>query len=116
MRDPSKLTTYAMAQDLVVLVYRSTGGFPPDERFGLTSQLRRAVVSIVANIAEGCGRRTQPDYVRFLDIASGSASEVEALIDLSSRLSLLDDASYTALMKDAVAIRKSLNALIQSLV
>jgi len=68
--------------------YRVTREFPPDERWGLVSQMRRAAVSIGSNIAEGCGRSTNPQFVAFLQIAMGSASELEYQARLSLRLNL----------------------------
>jgi hypothetical protein len=68
-RDPSKLHVFKLAHELALSVYRVTARLPADERFGLTTQLRRAVVSIPTNIAEGCGRSTAREYHRFLDVA-----------------------------------------------
>jgi len=78
-----------VADHLVLTVYRATAQFPRDERFGLTSQLRRAAVSIATNIVEGCARRTTRDYLHFLNVAFASASETRYRIDLSHRLGFL---------------------------
>jgi four helix bundle protein len=68
---------FELADNLVLAVYQATRGFPKEEQFGLTSQLRRAGVSVVSNIVEGCARHSEADYVRFLDMAYGSLQELK---------------------------------------
>jgi four helix bundle protein len=87
-RDPQKLEVYHHAHQLALAVCRLTAKLPAEERFGLQSQLRRAVVSIPANLVEGAVRRHSTEYVRFLDIAMGSAIEVRYLLDLMRDLGL----------------------------
>lgn len=77
MRDFKKLNVWQKAHALTVHVYKATYDFPREELYGLTSQIRRASVSIPANIAEGCGRGSEADFCHFLQIAFGSASELE---------------------------------------
>ena len=77
--------------DLVILVYRATSGFPQSEHYGLTSQLRRAAVSVPANIAEGAARNGSKEFLHFLGIASGSLSELDTLTDLSRQLGYLEN-------------------------
>jgi four helix bundle protein len=77
MRDFRELKMWQKTHTLTLTVYRVTACFPNDERFGLSSQMRRAAVSIEANIAEGCGRAGHADFARFLEIGMGSASELE---------------------------------------
>lgn len=97
------------AKGLVRIAYETTQRLPGDERFGLSSQLRRAAVSIAANIAEGLGRGTQGDFERFLRIAAGSAAEVEVLLELARDLHQLD----TSEAESAVdSVRRQLNRLI----
>jgi four helix bundle protein len=83
------LVAWQKAKALAVEVYRTTRGFPSDERYGLTSQLRRAAVSVSANIAEGYGRGTTSDFLRFLRIARGSLAEVDTLGEIAADLSLI---------------------------
>lgn len=86
VRNYTDLIAWQKAMDFVHRVYALTSGFPGDERFGLTSQLRRAAVSIPSNIAEGEGRETPGDFIRFLAIAHGSLREVETQLRISQRL------------------------------
>ena len=90
-RDHRNLKAFQLADELALRVYRETASFPASERFGLQSQLRRAAVSIPANIVEGSSRSSQRDYRHFVEIALGSACEVDYLIDLSARLSFMSE-------------------------
>jgi four helix bundle protein len=89
MRDHRNLRAFQLADELALLVYRETAGFPREELFGLTSQIRRAAVSVASNIAEGCGRSTDTDFLRFLDMANGSLRELQYQISLAQRLGYL---------------------------
>lgn len=97
MRDHTKLRASELAENLAVLVYKHTGNFPKEKMFGLTSQLWRAAVSVVSNIVEGCARNSETEYVRFLDIAYGSAGEIEYQIGLSHRLGFLSETAFQEL-------------------
>jgi len=77
MRDFRGLSVWENSHSLTLLIYKSTSSFPKEELYGLTSQMRRSASSIPSNIAEGCGRDSQPQLARFLNIAFGSASELE---------------------------------------
>jgi four helix bundle protein len=90
MRDFCKIMAWEKADDLVVLIYEATKAFPREELYGLTSQLRRAVVSVAANIAEGSGKQYLKEFRQFLYTARASLSEVEYYIHLSHRLGYLD--------------------------
>jgi four helix bundle protein len=115
MRDHQKLRTFHLADKLVVSVYQATHSFPKVELFGLTSQVRRAAVSIAANIVEGCARATHAEYLRFLDIAHGSARELEYEVSLCLRLGYIDKQSGSRLIAQCAQVSKSLNALIRAL-
>ena len=96
-------------------IYRDTAGFPRDELYGLTSQLRRACSSIPTNIAEGCGRQGDTELARFLQIAMGSASEVEYQLILARDLEYLPMDGYTKLNNELVEIKRMINAFLQKL-
>ena len=115
MRDHRKLKAFDLADRLELEVYRSTKCFPREEQFGLTSQLRRAVIAVPSNIVEGCGRRTEPDYLRFLEIAFGSAQEVEYQLTLARRLGYLTPEDAAIVESLASETCRVLNALIQAL-
>jgi len=86
MKDFKKLVVWQKAHEMTINLYKVTKGFPVDERFELTNQIQKSSVSIESNIAEGCGRRTQPDMSHFFDIAMGSASELECQLMIASDL------------------------------
>ena len=94
MPDFKHIKAWQKADDLVIKVYDRTKSFPSDERYGLTSQMRRAAISVCANIAEGSGRGSLADYIRFLFIAQGSQSELEYLLHIAHRLGYLDKDVY----------------------
>ena len=109
------LQVWQEAVDLVELVYRASAAFPADERFGLTSQLRRSSVSIPSNIAEGHARPTTRDYLRFLGISLGSLAEMETQILIAHRLGYIDDASLDRVCQASDRIGRMLRAMMKSL-
>ena len=115
MRDHKKLRAFELADQLALAIYRTTRNFPREEVFGLTSQLRRAAVSIASNIVEGCARRSESDYIRFLDMAYGSAREVEYQASLASRLGYMAKDDGESLDALCCETSKVLNGLLHAL-
>jgi four helix bundle protein len=109
------LIAWQKAMDLVVEVYQATGAFPPDERFGLTNQVRRAAVSVPSNIAEGQGRGPTRDFVRFLCVARGSLQEVETQLILAARLGSMPQQRCDRLSDLIIELAKVINGLIRSI-
>jgi four helix bundle protein len=106
-----KLETWQKAIQFADLGYRLTKYFPDDERFGLTSQMRRAAVSISSNIAEGSSRHSHDDYARFIEIASGSLFEVVSQSFISRNQGILPDADFQALYAGAEEQSRMLSGL-----
>ena len=115
MRDHTKLRAFELADEVAMLVYRVTAGFPKEELFGLTSQIRRAAVSVPSNIVEGGARDSEADYLRFLKIAFGSLRELHYQLNLSKRLGFLRNEDSSLLEPKAVETEKVLNGLIRAL-
>jgi len=113
MKDFKELRVWAKAHELTLLIYRLTREFPRDEIYGLISQMRRSAVSIGANIAEGCGRRTDGEMARFLQIARGSASETEYHLLLARDLRFLSESDYASTEKKIVEVQRMLTSLVQ---
>jgi len=111
----NELKGWQRAYRLCLGIYKLTKPFPKDEQYNLTSQIRRAAVSIPSNIAEGYGRRTTPDYIRALYIAYGSNCELETQIMLSGDLGYIGEQSLESLREDIREVERMLKALIRSL-
>src|SRR5688572_29143184 len=99
MRPHQNLEAWKMSVELVLAIYKKTEHFPKEERFGLTSQIRRAAVSIPANIAEGAGRRSQKEFIHFLSNSQGSASELETELIIAHRLGFVNEGNFTDLRR-----------------
>jgi four helix bundle protein len=111
MRDHTKLKAYQLADGLVLEVYKATCEFPPEERFGLASQMRRAAISIASNLVEGSARNSEMEYARFIELAYGSSRELQYQISLAARLGYLE---MGALEPAATQVAKSLGALLKA--
>lgn len=109
------MKVWAKAHELTIAVYRATRSFPKEELYGLTSQIRRSCESIPANIAEGCGRARGAELSRFLNIALGSASELEYHLLLSNDLGLLETTTYHQLEAGVVELKRMLTGFVQKL-
>jgi four helix bundle protein len=112
MKDFRGLTVWQRAHSITLAVYRSTRTFPREEIYGISSQMRRCSSSVAANIAEGCGRRGNPEFGRFLGMAMGSASELEYFLLLARDLNYLSSSAYELIAKDVSEMRRMLNSLI----
>jgi four helix bundle protein len=110
-----ELKVWKKSYQLCLDVYTLTEGFPKDERFGLTSQIRRSAISVPSNIAEGYGRKTIADYIKFLYIAYGSNCELETQIMLSGDLNFIDKIALNTIMEEINEVERMLKALINSL-
>ncbi len=113
MGSPKDLKVWQEAMDVVVEIYARLSDFPKEELFGLTSQMKRSVISIPSNIAEGAGRRSNAEYVRFLYIALGSASELETQIEIAYRLGFVNES--TTFEAKVRRVKSMLSSLIKSL-
>lgn len=109
------LLVWQKSMALVTEVYRASASFPSDERYGLTSQLRRCVVSIPSNIAEGFGRDTTNDYLRFLGIAKGSLYEAQTQIEIGRNLQFIEESRFTELLENAREIERMLTSMMRKL-
>ena len=113
MRNFRNLKVWEKSHQLTLIVYEFTSTFPKEELYGLTSQMRRSLSSIPSNIAEGCGRNSQPQFARFLNIAFGSSSELEYQIILCKDLEFIDEAMFDTLLNKVTEIKRMLSSLIQ---
>ena len=115
MKNYKELEVWQKGMDLTVEVYQITRAFPPEEKFGLVSQIQRAARSIPANIAEGWGRGSTKEYIQFLRVARASLMDLETHLILASRLSYIPGDRSGTLQQEVETLGKSINSLIQSL-
>ena len=115
MRNFRELIVWQKAHKMTLDVYRATASFPKEETYGITSQLRRAASSVPANIAEGCGKNSDAEFARFMQIAAGSASEVEYHLLLAHDLNFIEPITYEKLDSDVNEVKKMLNVFLQRL-
>ena len=114
-RDHTKLRAFQLADALVIDIYRETGAFPAEERYGLQSQIRRAAVSSASNLVEGSARRGETEYLNFCNISCASAFETRYLLDLAFRLGILSPAAHKLLAPRMTYLCKSLVKLVIAL-
>lgn len=115
MRDFRKYEVWKLAVEFSVKVYKLTEEFPVSESYGLSHQIRRATVSIASNIAEGASRSSEMDFCRFLEIALGSAFEVETQLIIANKMSYLSMSTFDELASTLHAIQKMINQLIHTI-
>ena len=115
MKDFRQLKVWEKSHQLALAIYKTTKEFPKEELYGLTSQIRRSSMSIPTNIAEGCGRFTDADFARFLQMAMGSASEAEYQLILAHDLGFLPSDSYEQLHNEIEEVKRMLASLLKTL-
>ena len=106
MHNLKELKIWNKAVDLTVDVYKSTASFPSDEKYGLTSQIRRSSVSISSNISEGAGRNSDREFIHFLGIANGSSYELQTQLLIAGKLELISNETVTTLLNQIEEIQK----------
>jgi len=115
VRNHTKLRAFELADELAIMIYRTTKNFPKEEIYGLTSQMRRAAVSVPSNIVEGCARESQVEYLRFLEIAFASLRELHYQFGLANRLGYINEPDGFEGDLKMVEAEKVLGALLRSM-
>ncbi len=115
MKTYTELFVWQKSMELVTAIYKQTQNFPKEEIYGLTSQIRRCAVSIPSNIAEGFGRKSQQDFIRFLKISMGSLFELQTQLRISKNIGFLDEIEFTELFEDTREIERMLSSFIHSI-
>lgn len=101
MKTYSELFIWQKSMELVTVIYKQTQNFPKEDIYGLTSQIRRSAISIISNIAEGFGRKSQQDFIRFLKMSLGSMFELQTQIRISQNIGFLDELEFNKLIEDS---------------
>jgi four helix bundle protein len=114
-RSHRDLKVWQIALDMAETLYRTTVDWPKSEQYGLVSQVRRAAVSVPANIAEGAGRRTPGEFMHFIGIARGSLAELETLLIIARRLDYIEEPSFRAIMDDLFELGRMTTGLLKSI-
>ncbi|RZJ18902.1 MAG: four helix bundle protein [Brevundimonas sp.] len=114
-RSHRDLKVWQISLDVTETLYRLTAAWPKHEQYGLVSQVRRAAVSVPANIAEGAGRRTPGEFMHFVGIARGSLAELETLLIVARRLEYVDEPTYRAIFNDLLELGRMATGLLRSL-
>ena len=109
------LLVWQKSMNLVTLVYEKSRSFPKEDAYGLTSQIRRCAVSVPSNIAEGYGRRTSGDYIRFLRMASGSLYELQTQMEIAKNLCYLPESEFQKMEANSIELEKMLSSMISKL-
>ena len=115
MKTYNELFVWQKSMELVTNIYRDTQSFPKEEVYGLTSQIRRCAVSIPSNIAEGFGRKSQQDFIRFLKISMGSLFELQTQLRISKNIGFLNESRFNELFEETREVERMLSSFIQSI-
>ena len=115
MKTYKDLLVWQKAIHFVTQVYKLVKGFPQEELYGLTSQIKRSAVSIPSNIAEGYGRKSTKDYIRFLQIAMGSIFEIQTQLEISKNLEFMSESSFSKLYENSREIERMLSSMINKI-
>lgn len=115
MRNYKKLEIWEISKNISLNVYKTTSSFPKTEQYGLTSQIRRAAVSVPSNIAEGCGKNTSSDLAKFIDIALGSLFELETQLLISLELKYISNDNFNSIDKNIEICRRKIINFLKSI-
>ena len=115
MKTYTELFVWQKSMEIVTVIYRETRNFPKEEVYGLTSQIRRCAVSIPSNIAEGFGRKSQQDFIRFLKISMGSLFELQTQLRIARNLEYIEESKFNTVFEETREIERMLSAFIQSI-